>query len=242
MTERRLQRLLEIEGMSNAKPEQADGEKKTIFIACAALGREVKQIIKKHGWNADFQAIDARLHLRPERIGPAVRERLEKVDDSYERRVVVYGHCGAMDLDAILKEHGAVRPLGPHCYEMYGGEDFARALKEEPGTFILTDYLIHAWDMFVVRGLKIDKHPKLKKLLFHRYKRVIYYSQVEDEALVARAREICEWLELPLTVRHTAYGDLERRLVAIMEGRQQPTAGMTHDGYSPAAYPTAQAD
>lgn len=213
-------------------------EPKTVIIACAALGREVKNIIKKHGWQADFQAIDARLHLRPTKIGAAVEERLQQVADTHERKVVVYGHCGAMDLDGILEKHGAIRPSGPHCYEMYGGEAFAQALKQEPGTFILTDYLIRAWDKFVVRGLKIDKHPKLKNLLFHQYKRLLYFSQVEDEKLLAKAEEIAAWLEIPLTVQQVGYGDLERRLVAIMEGREQPTAGMTHDGYS-LPYPTA---
>ena len=53
-------------------------------------------------------------------------------------------------------------------------------------------------------------------------------------------QEDAEWLNLPLTVEHVGYGDLERRLVAIMEGREQPIASMTLDGYSPAAYPTAE--
>lgn len=219
---------------SDSRPQKP----KTIFIACAALGREVKAIIKKHGWDADFQAIDAQLHLYPKKIGPAVSERLEQTEGQYERRVVVYGHCGAFDLDDILEQHGAVRPLGPHCYEMYGGERFAQALQKEPGTFILTDFLIHAWDKFVVQGLKIDKHPKLKVLLFQHYRRLIYYSQEEDESLVTKAQEIADWLNLPLLVEPVGYGDLERRLVAIMENQEQPIAAMTLDGYS-GGYPTA---
>ena len=207
-------------------------EVKTIFIACAALGREVKAIIKKYGWNADFQAIDAKLHLRPEKIGPAVEARLEKTKDQYERHIVVYGHCGAFDLDGILEKHGAVRPLGPHCYEQYGGQQFAEAMQEEPGTFILTDFLIRAWDKFVVKGLKMDKHPQLKEIMFYQYRRVLYFSQEEDQALIEKAQEIAGWLELPLEVRHVAYGDLERRLVAIMHGREQPTNEMTGDGFS----------
>jgi hypothetical protein len=214
-------------------------ESKTIFIACAALGREVKNIIKKHSWNADFQAIDARLHLYPRKIGLAVEERLENLDEKYQRKIVVYGHCGAMDLDSILEKYGALRPLGPHCYEMYGAEAFAEAVREEPGTFILTDYLIHAWDTFVVRGLKIDKHPQLKDLMFEHYKRIIYFSQEEDQKMVAKAQDIADWLGLILEVQHVEYGDLERRLVAIMEDRDQPTAGMTLDGYSAGSYPVA---
>jgi hypothetical protein len=207
-------------------------EPKTIFIACAALGREVKAIIKKHGWNADFQAIDAKLHLRPKTIGPAVEERLEKTKDQYERHIVVYGHCGAADLDGILEKFGAVRPLGPHCYEQYGGQQFAEAMEEEPGTFFLTDFLIQAWDKFVVKGLKIDKHPQLKEIMFYQYRRVLYFSQEEDETLIDKAQEIAKWLELPLEIQHVTYGDLERRLVAIMEGREQPVSQMTVDGFS----------
>ena len=211
---------------------------KTVFITCAALGREVKAIIKKHGWDADFQAIDAKLHLHPPLIGKAVEERLEKTDGEYERRVVVYGHCGAFDLDGIIEKHGAIRPLGPHCYEMYGTNDFVQAMKEEAGSYFLTDFLVRTWDTLVVKGLKLDKHPKLKPLMFHQYKRIVYFSQDEDKKLIAKAHEIAEWMELPLTIKSVGYGDLERRLVAIMEGEDQPISAMTHDGYS-MPYPTA---
>ncbi len=212
---------------------------KTIFIACSALGKEVKAIIRKHGWDADFRAIDSRYHLWPTKIEEQVKARLEETDGAYERRVVVYGHCGAQNLDSILAEHeGAVRPVGPHCYEMYGGDDFRRAVKEERGSYFLTDYLIHAWDKLIVKGLKIDKHPKLAGLLFGHYKRMVYYSQEVDQDLIDRARAIADSLGLALVVRHVGYGDLERRLVAIMEGRPQPGADAEAASY---AYPVAEA-
>ena len=214
---------------------------KTLFIACAALGREVKDIIRKHGWDAEFEAIDARLHLVPSRIGPAVEDRLKKAQGKYARTVVVYGHCGAFDLDDILRKYGAVRPLGPHCYEMFGGGEFARAMEEEIGTFILTDYLVHAWQKFVVQGLKMDKHPELQQLLFGNYKRMVYFTQEENNTdLITRAGEIAASLGLELEIRHTGYGDLERRLVAIMEDREQPVTSMTLDDFSVTAYPVAE--
>ena len=211
---------------------------RTLFIACAALGREVKTIINKHGWNAEFEAINAKLHLQPNKIGPAVEERLKKTQGKYSRTVVVYGHCGAFDLDDILRKYGAVRPLGPHCYEMFGGDEFSNALKQEVGTFILTDFLVHAWQKFVVQGLKIDKHPELQNLLFAHYKRLVYFTQEENnDALVERAGEIADSLGLELEIRHVGFGDLERRLVAIMEDREQPVTDMTHDGFTSTAYP-----
>ncbi len=214
----------------------------TLFIACAALGREVKDIIRRHGWDAEFEAIDAKLHLQPARIGPAVEQRLKNTQGKYERTVVVYGHCGAFDLDNILRKYGAVRPSGPHCYEMFGGEEFTRAMEEEVGTFILTDFLVHAWHKFVVQGLKMDKRPELQQLLFAHYKRMVYFTQEENNAALSeRAREIAASIGLELEIRHVGYGDLERRLVAIMEDREQPVTSMTHDDFSMTAYPVAEA-
>lgn len=212
---------------------------RTLFVACAALGREVKAIVRKHRWDADVHAIDAKLHLYPQKIGPAVDSVLESLGSRYERRVVVYGHCGAFDLDAILEKHDAVRPLGPHCYEMYGGGHFANAIREEPGTYLLTDFLIRAWEPLVIKGLKLDEHPTLKEEMFRHYRRLLYYSQEKDDALLERAHAISRWLELPLEVEHVGYGDLETRLVAIMEGKDQPVSDVTLDDYDQKSYPVA---
>ena len=209
----------------------------TLFIACSALGKEVRNIIRKHQWDAQFLPLDSRYHLYPARIEEVVKEKLVETDGLYKRRVVVYGHCGAQKLDRIIAEHeGAIRPVGPHCYEMYGGDDFRKSVKDVPGTYILTDYLIHAWDKLIIRGLKLDKHPKLKTLMFAHYKRMIYYSQEQNEKLNEKARAIADDLGLELIVKHVGYGDLETRLVAIMEGKPQPGADAEQADYS---YPIA---
>lgn len=209
-----------------------------LFIACSALGKEVRAIIRKHGWQADFIPLDSRYHLYPMKIEEAVESVLGQTDhDGYRRRIVVYGHCGAHNLDAILARHaGAVRPVGPHCYEMYGGQNLRQAIKEVPGTYILTDYLVQAWDKLIVRGLKLDRHPKLTKVMFAHYKRMIFYAQEESEVLVGKARAIADSLGLDLVVRPVGYGNLELRLVAIMEGRAQPGADAEAADY---LYPTA---
>lgn len=205
----------------------------TLFIACSALSKEVRAIIRKYEWDAEFMAIDSRYHLYPVRIEEAVKEKLLETDGKYKRRVVVYGQCGAQKLDAIIAEHeGAIRPVGPHCYEMFGGADFRKAVKEVPGTYILTDYLIHAWDKLVIRGMKMDKHPELKQLMFVNYERIIYYSQERDEKLIDQAQLIADDLGLELIVKHVGYGDLETRLVAIMQDKPQPGADAEQAGYN----------
>jgi hypothetical protein len=218
----------------------ADGtEPKTIFLACSALGKEVTAIIRKHGWYADFRPIDSKYHLYPTQIEEQVEQKLCETDGVYERRVVVYGHCGAQNLDRILGEHaGAIRTAGPHCYEMYGGEDFRKSVKEVPGTYFLSDYLVAVWDKLIVKGLKLDKHPKLAKVMFGHYKRMLYYSQEQNPKLAEKAATIADSLGLELVIKHVGYGDLEHRLVAIMNGEPQPGAEAEQADY---VYPTAEA-
>jgi hypothetical protein len=217
----------------SAKSTRSD----TLFITCSALGKEVRTIIRKHQWDAEYVPVDSRYHLYPVKIEEAVKEKLLETDGLYKRRVVVYGHCGAQKLDSIIAEHeGAIRPVGPHCYEMYGGADFRKSVKDVPGTYILTDYLIQAWDKLIVRGLKLDQHPQLKPLMFGHYKRMIHYSQEPNEKLAEKAQAIADDLGLELIVKHVAYGELETRLVAIMENRPQPGADAEQADYS---YPIA---
>ena len=219
-----------IAGNASAKSE---AKANTLFITCSALSKDVKNIIKKYNWEVEFVPVDSRHHLYPVKIEQAVKKKLVETDGQYKRRVVVYGQCGAQLLDDIIAEHeGAVRPVGPHCYEMYGGEDFRKSVKEIPGTYILTDYLIHAWQKLIIKGLKLDKHPKLKKLMFAHYKRMIYYSQEKNEKMIQKAQQIADDLDLELQVKHVGYGDLERRLVAIMEDKPQPGKDAEQADYS----------
>lgn len=223
-------------GARRARSNKSKGSD-TLFITCSALGKEVRNIIRKHQWDAEYLPVDSRYHLYPVKIEEAVKEKLLETDGLYERRVVVYGQCGAQKLDRIIAQHeGAIRPVGPHCYEMFGGEDFRQEVKAVPGTYILTDYLIQAWDKLIIRGLKLDQHPKLKPLMFGHYKRMIYYSQEQNEKLVVKAQAIADDLGLELIIKHVAYGDLETRLVAIMEDKPQPGAEAEQSDYS---YPIA---
>jgi len=208
------------------------------MVACAALGKELREIIDRHEWEVDLRVINARLHNRPQLITGAVSEKLAETRDDSQRQIVVYGHCGAPDLDPMLRKAGVDRTLGPHCYEMFGGEEFVRLMEEEPGTFFLTDFLVKAWKNLVSDDLKLGRHPELKEMLFGNYRRVVYLIQTEDEQLVKRAGEIADWLGLPLLTRVVGYGHLEKRLVAIMEQQPQPVTSVTVgiDGHN--AYPT----
>ena len=138
---------------------------------------------------------------------------------------MVYGDCGTTGrLEPLLEEVGALRLRGPHCYEMYAGEQlFAKVSDERPGTFFLTDWLVRNFDRAVIKGLGLDRDPELKPMLFGNYEAVLYLRQVPNPRLADKARDIAAYLGLPLEIRDVGLGELEDRLAALVEGATSPT-------------------
>jgi len=190
----------------------------TALVICGALGREVKDIVDRRGWDVDIYGVSALLHLYPSRIVDELRERLHELRPRYENLVVVYGDCGTTGkLEPLLEEVGAHRLRGPHCYEMFAGEErFQKIAEERPGTFFLTDWLVRNFDRAVIRGLGLDRHPELKPMLFGNYEAVLYLRQVPNAHLAEKSHAIAEYLGLPLTIEDVGLGELEDRLAALI--------------------------
>ena len=91
---------------------------------------------------------------------------------------VAYADCGTYGaLDPVLERAGARRLAGDHCYDVFGGDAARAALAEEPGTYLLTDFLARTFEHTVVRELGLDRHPELRDTYFGRYTRVLWLAQ-----------------------------------------------------------------
>lgn len=195
-----------------------------LFIACGALAREVIAIRDKYQWDVKVLALPSLLHNSPNRIPDAVLRKIEECRPDYERILVVYGDCGTGGmLDKALDELGVERIAGPHCYEMYAGDEFDSIVEEEIGTFFLTDYLTQSFDHLVIEGLGLDRFPELHEIYFGNYKRVVYLQQREDPILLEKAQEAAKMLKLPLEIRASGYAALETRLVEFMLPTPNPS-------------------
>lgn len=197
-------------------------ERPLAIVVCGALAREVREIAARRGWDADLFPIPALDHLAPRKIVEDVERELAALQGRYGKIVVVYGDCGTFGaLDAVLERFGAVRTDGPHCYEMFGGEQLAAEADRRLSTFFLTDWLVRNWERAVVDGLGIGRFPFLRNTYFDHITDVLYLRQSPEPSLEAKAREIAAFLGVPLEIRDVGLGDLERRLIELVE---QPAA------------------
>ena len=191
--------------------------KETALIVCGALAREVIALKEKHGWQADIFGVPVLLHNTPDKIPPAVEERIKQLSMEYQQLIVVYGDCGTSGaLDLVLEKYGVKRVAGPHCYEMYANGSFDQLMQEQPGTFFLTDHLVRSFDHLVLEKLGILRNPQLRDEYFGNYSRVVYLAQRDDGGLDERAQWAADQIGLPLEKKQTGYGLLEARLITLI--------------------------
>ncbi len=186
-------------------------------IACGALAVHVRQVARRRGWDVDVHPVPALLHNRPEQIAGAVEREVARLNGRYERVAVAYADCGTYGaLDALLAQHGIPRLAGDHCYDVFARDEVRAALEEEPGTYVLTDFLARTFAHTVLRELGLDRHPELRDAYFGHYTRVLWLAQHPTPATRAAAERAAEAIGLPLVERAVGDAGLERELEALV--------------------------
>jgi hypothetical protein len=158
------------------------------------------------------------LHNRPDKIAGAVKRLATELSSRYRTIAVGYADCGTYGaLDEVCERRGLSRLAGLHCYDVFGGADRLRAMFEaEPGTYVLTDFLVRSFARTVVAELGLDRYPELRDDYFAHYTRMVWLAQQPDEELRALAQQAADRVGLPLTVVETGHGGLERALVELL--------------------------
>ncbi len=192
-----------------------------LVIACGAIARELVQVQKLNQWDhIEFQCLPAELHNTPDRIPAAVEKIIQTWQASYDDIFVAYADCGTGGLlDAMLEKYHIRRIPGAHCYEFFAGSQvFEQLADEEPGTFYLTDFLVHSFDRLVKEGLGLKQHPELMSQYFGNYRRVVYLAQSDSLALQQLAQEHADYLGLDYESRPCGLEPLDRTLKLNMPG------------------------
>jgi hypothetical protein len=174
--------------------------------------------VAEHGWPIDVHPLPPLLHNHPERIAAEVDRLAADLEQSYPKVAVGYADCGTYGaLDEVCERRGLPRLAGLHCYDVFGGADRLRSMFEsEPGTYVLTDFLVRSFDRTVVAELGLDRHPELRDDYFAHYTRMVWLAQQPDDELRALAERAAGRIGLPLTVVETGHTGLARALADVL--------------------------
>jgi len=215
-----------------------------VVIACGALGAHLREIIARRGWPVELHCLPALLHNRPSQITIHAERIARRALARGHRVALAYSDCGTYGaLDELCSRLGLRRLPGLHCYDVLAGPSRVRELFDaEPGTYVLTDYLVRSFERTVVAGLGLDKHPELWPDYFRHYRRVVWLAQDRSAAMQAQAEQVAARFGLPLTVIETGTGRLEAelaRLVGDGTGSPAETAARppAHAAHIPAGAP-----
>ncbi len=207
-----------------ADPREPAPTARIAVIACGAIAQPVSAIVARRGWSVDVHPLPPLLHNRPELIAGEVETLATKLRARYDQVSVAYADCGTYGaLDEVCDRLGMTRLAGLHCYDVFGGAERLRALfDDQPGTYVLTDFLVRSFTRSVIVELGLDRYPELRGTYFAHYTRVVWLAQTRDAELDRLAAEAAAAIGLPLTTVDVGDGGLERALAPLVAQSSHP--------------------
>ena len=199
---------------STTASSTSSASERIALIACGAISQPCMEIVARNGWPVDVHPLPPLLHNQPQQIAGEVRALATTLAPSYAAVVVGYADCGTYGaLDSVCEELGLARLPGLHCYDLYAGSSRIETFfDEQPGTYLLTDFLVRSFARTVEQELGLDRWPELRDAYFGHYTRVVWLAQRPDDELRRLASVAAERIGLPLTVVETGDARLEAAL------------------------------
>jgi len=198
-----------------------ESARRVSVIACGALASRVRTIAARRHWPVEVHALPPLLHNHPDRIAQAVDDLARTLAADSATVAVAYADCGTYGaLDRVCESRGLRRFPGLTCYDVLAGADeVAKLFTEQPGTYLLTDFLVKSFRRTVWAELGLDRRPDLRDDYFANYRRVVWLAGQRTEVLERSAAEVAEMLGLPLFIVDVGDTNLERELETLLEAK-----------------------
>ena len=208
-------------------------------LACGALAGHVREIVARRGWPVAVRSLPAVLHNRPQKIIFMAERYVVRALESGRTVALAYADCGTYGaLDEICARYGVRRLPGLHCYDVFAGASRIEAMfRAEPGTYVLTDFLLRSFDRSVLAELGLDRYPDLWPDYFGHYRRLVWLAQDRTAGLEKRASEIAGFFGLPLRIIDVGTASLERELELMVSSVTRTASASEPEGRGRARSP-----
>jgi hypothetical protein len=181
------------------------------------LSSHVTEIAARRDWRVHVHPLPPLLHNQPQRIAASVESALDGLT-SFPTVAVAFADCGTYGaLGEVCARRGVRMLRGAHCYDVFAGALRLRELFEaEPGTYVLTDFLVRSFRRTVLAELGLDRYPELRDDYFGHYRRAVWLAQRPTDPLRVQAREAATALGLPLEEIPVGDEGLENQLADLL--------------------------
>lgn len=202
--------------------EREAGNRRVTVVACGAIASDLRAVLRHRAVGStaiEVCTLPALLHNRPRLIAGEVTKLVRELQSKGRTVVVAYADCGTYGaLDEVCSTLGVQRLPGLHCYDLFAGSGQVEHLfEDEPGTYLLTDFLVRSFGRTVMSELGLDRHPELWADYFGHYRRVVWLAQRPTADLGLQAAAIAEKFGLPLEIVETGVSGLAAELDQVLE-------------------------
>jgi hypothetical protein len=203
---------------AEAATAPADKSDRLALIACGAIAQPCAALVAENGWPVDVFPLPPLLHNSPTKIAGEVDRVADRLQGTYRAVAVGYSDCGTYGaVDELCERRGIARLPGLHCYDVFAGADRMRAVfDKQPGTYVLTDFLVRSFHRTVIVELGLDRFPELRDDYFGHYTRMVWLAQEPDDELRRLAAAAAEQIGLPLKTIETGRSGLGDALRGVL--------------------------
>ncbi len=192
-------------------------EKKRL-IACRVFEDALRFLeIPRRFPDVTIRFLPAHLHLRPDELKKRISGEIAEARRCGATPICLYGQCFP-GIGHLLGKLSVPRVQCSHCFEIFlGANRYAQLIDAAAGTFFLEKHLLLDFEESCWKPLELDD-PMLRAEYFAHYRKLVYIRQPLDPEILQTAESIAARLELAFQVEDADYRDLEKRLIAILEG------------------------
>lgn len=113
---------------------------KTYCIACGVFRKDLQEILPALPETPEVEYLEGGLHAEPDLLRRELQSAIDKVPDSYERIVLLYGVCGKGIVGLHSSNQTIVVPRVHDCISLFlgGTKEYRKQFSHKPGTYYIS--------------------------------------------------------------------------------------------------------